>query len=225
MYTLSSEFFTNRLEQSVSLLPNTEEVATLQLLLATLQQHDNDTNEHAHRMVHWAVATAQHLRLSEQEIQRLRLATVLHDIGKIEIPLTILRKADSLTRDEWNVVRSHAEAGYRILHNLGGIFTAIAPLVLTHHERWNGSGYPLGLHTDEIPFASRILAVVDSFDAMTAVRPYKDARTYADACVELKRCAGVLYDPRVVKSFLAVLHAHPVFVEIASATSTALAAA
>lgn len=183
--------------------------------------HDSDTNDHAQRMVYWAVATAQQMRLPEHEIQLLRLATVLHDIGKIEVPLAILRKAGSLTSDEWNVMRSHAEAGYRILHSRGGIFSSIAPLVLTHHERWNGSGYPLGLRTDEIPLAARILAVVDSFDAMTEVRPYKGASTYVDACAELKRCAGILYDPHVVKSFLAVMHSQSLFIEIATARAAA----
>lgn len=224
MHIRQRNSFPHIIARSMPLLLNADEVLLLQTLLDALMKHDCGTKEHAYRMVHWAVATAYHLQLPVQEVQQLRLATLLHDIGKIEVPQTLLCKAAPLTWDEWSIIRSHAEVGYRILQNKGGIFTAVAPLVLTHHERWNGSGYPLGLQKEEIPLAARILAVVDSFDAMTETRPYQVARTYNDACAELKKNAGVLYDPRVVNSFLAVVYAHTAMTETGPVNEISMAA-
>ena len=134
------------------------------------------------------------------------LSALLHDIGKVGIPDAILHKPGPLTADEWKVMRQHPEIGRQILQQAGGIFGVLARIVVAHHERWDGAGYPLGLTQESIPLAARILAVVDSFDAMTARRVYREPLTIEEARQELQRCAGSQYDPEVVDAFLTILN-------------------
>lgn len=181
------------------------ELVAVQALTAVALAHDRGTDAHAHRMVRLAEATAGKLGRSEEELHLVRLAALLHDIGKIGIPDAILHKPGPLTEDEWGVMRRHPEIGRQILEQTGGIFQCLAHIVATHHERWDGSGYPLGLAREEIPLSARILAVVDSYDAMTSDRVYRQALSDEQARAELQRCAGSQYDPEVVQAFLNVL--------------------
>jgi HD-GYP domain-containing protein (c-di-GMP phosphodiesterase class II) len=131
---------------------------------------------------------------------------LLHDIGKVEISSDILYKCGPLDDEEWKIMRLHPQIGHYKLVREGGFFNRLAPIVLAHHERWDGKGYPLGLKGEEIPIEARVLAVVDSFDAMTSERCYSQPRSWSEACRELQHGANSQYDPLVVYAFLNVLH-------------------
>ncbi len=186
------------------------ETTTVQVLTAAASARDQSTNEHSHRMVLLAEATARALQLSEEQIHLIRLGALLHDIGKIGIPDAILHKPGPLTEEEWAVMRQHPEIGQRILTQAGGVFNSLAKIVVAHHERWDGHGYPAGLEHDHIPLAARILTVIDSYDAMTSHRVYRKAMSPLAARAELQRCAGTQYDPAVVDAFLHVLDTHDI---------------
>ncbi len=186
---------------------NTIPVQTVQALTAVASAHDRGTGEHAHRMLTLAAATARQLQRPEEEMHLLQLAALLHDIGKIGIPDAILHKPGPLTDEEWTVMRRHPEIGRQILVQVGGVFQHLAEIVVAHHERWDGKGYPSGLAGEAIPMGARILTVVDSYDAMTARRVYREPMSIEQARAELLRCSGTQYDPRVVEAFLQVLDA------------------
>jgi diguanylate cyclase (GGDEF)-like protein len=169
------------------------------------QLRDLDTYNHSHRMVDMAAATARQLGRSEEEIALICLAAQLHDIGKIGVPDAILHKPGSLSREEWDVMRCHPETSRQLLALAGGRFELISHIVIAHHERWDGNGYPHKLSQEQIPLGARILSVIDSYDAMTSSRPYHDAISPALAQAELLRCAGGQFDPLVVDAFLQVL--------------------
>ncbi len=191
-------------------MPPHVETATLQVLTAAASARDRGTNEHAHRMVALAEATARALNRPEEEVHLLRLGALLHDIGKIGIPDAILHKPGPLSEAEWAVMRRHPEIGQKILSQAGGVFIALASIVVAHHERWDGYGYPAGLEHEAIPLAARILTVIDSYDAMTSRRVYRAAMSPLAARQELQRCSGTQYDPDVVSAFLKVLDTHDI---------------
>lgn len=181
-----------------------EDVA-VQALSAVASVHDRRTSIHAQRIVQLAEATASMLGRPTEELHLIRLAAHLHDIGKIGIPDAILHKPGPLTEEEWAVIYRHPELGRQVLVQAGGIFVLLSRIVVAHHEHWDGSGYPYGLAKEAIPLGARILAVVDAYDAMTSVRPYREAIADADARAELKHCAGSQFDPQVVEAFLRTL--------------------
>ncbi len=183
---------------------------TVQVLTAAASARDRGTDDHSHRMVVLAEATARALHQSEEEVHLVRLGALLHDIGKIGIPDAILHKPGPLSDEEWAIMRLHPEIGQKILTQAGGAFRALATIVVAHHERWDGHGYPLGLEHEAIPLAARILTVIDSYDAMTSHRVYRKAMSPLDAREELQRCAGTQYDPDVVAAFLHVLDTHDI---------------
>jgi diguanylate cyclase (GGDEF)-like protein/putative nucleotidyltransferase with HDIG domain len=206
------------------------ETVGVKTLAAVASVHDGKTSAHAHRMVRLAEETARQLGRSEEEIHLVRLAALFHDIGKIGIPDAILHKPGPLTEDEWTVMRRHPVLGQHILEQVGGVFELLSHIVVAHHERWDGSGYPHGLAQNAIPLGARILTVVDSYDAMTSQRPYRQALSDAEARAELQRGAGSQYDPQVVEMFLHVLDADergqaPVLVEELPGDATPSAAA
>jgi HD-GYP domain-containing protein (c-di-GMP phosphodiesterase class II) len=125
----------------------------------------------------------------------------MHDIGKITIPDHILKKPGKLTEDEWQVMKSHTTNGYQILRSADK-YTRLADYALTHHERWDGKGYPKGLKQEEIPFFSRIIGICDAYEAMTSDRPYRKAMSKEYAINELKNCSGLQFDPHLVKIFI-----------------------
>src|SRR5450755_1284989 len=187
------------------LLPEYSEQSVLQTISTMAAFHDPETQAHANRMIQLAEVTMRVLRRSEDEIALLRLAAQVHDIGKIGIPEAILHKSGPLTQDEWGVMRRHPQIGQQILTQTKGQFGLVSHIIVAHHERWDGQGYPYGLAQQEIPLGARLLSVVDTYDAMTSARPYREARSVAVAREELQRGAGTQFDPQVVDAFLRVL--------------------
>jgi HD-GYP domain-containing protein (c-di-GMP phosphodiesterase class II) len=170
---------------------------------------DRETSAHAQRLVGLAESVGISLHLAKSDLMLLRLAALLHDIGKVAIPESILLKQGPLDTEERALMRLHPELGRVILQHAGGLFEQIAPLVVAHHESWDGGGYPTGLVGNEIPLLARILAVVDSYDAMTSYRVYGKPLPISQACQELLRCAGYQYDPLVVDAFLSLFGCPP----------------
>jgi putative nucleotidyltransferase with HDIG domain len=136
-----------------------------------------------------------------QEWLDMQRGALLHDVGKIGVSDTILLKPGKLTDDEWTWMRKHPEIGYNMLKEVGFLRGA-SEIVLAHHERWDGKGYPKGLHQDEIPIGARIFAVCDTFDSMTSDRPYRKALSTQESLNEILRCSASQFDPRIVEAFL-----------------------
>ncbi len=178
------------------------EIAIMQSLLAA---YDQSTRAHAQRVASLAKAVARQLRLSRDETTLTYLAALLHDIGKAGIPETILYKTGPLDEHEHQVMCHHPEIGQQMLLQAGSIFVSLAPIVVAHHERWDGGGYPMRMVGEEIPLLARIIAVVDAYDAMIQRRVYHEPQSAREVCVELQRCAGSQFDPCIVAAFLSVL--------------------
>jgi two-component system cell cycle response regulator len=172
------------------------------VLLSALIERSPELGGHLSVVAELAERTARHLGLTREEIDTVRQAAELHDVGKVAIPEDILAKPGPLTEEEWGFVRRHTVAGERIL-SAAPALTQVARLVRASHERWDGAGYPDLLVGDAIPLGARIVAVADAFDAMTSDRPYRTALPDSDALAELRRCAGTQFDPAVVDAFCA----------------------
>jgi len=157
---------------------------------------------HGDRLAAVAVAVAGRLGLSADLVERLRFAAPLHDIGKAALPATVLLKPGPLTVEETALVRTHVHEGARLLGGGGERLRTARAVALSHHERWDGKGYPRGLRGEDIPLAARIVAVADVFDALISERPYKAAWTNDAAIAEIERESGSQFDPKVVEAFL-----------------------
>jgi putative two-component system response regulator len=170
------------------------------------EYRDNETGQHVSRVCHYSRLIAQATGLPESEANLLYNAAALHDTGKIGIPDTILFKPGKLDEEEWKIIKTHCEIGHKIIgaHTDIMLKTA-ASIALTHHERWDGSGYPQGLKRHDIPLFGRIVGIADVFDALTAERPYKQAWPVAEAVNEIMRCRELHFDPQIVDSFLHVI--------------------
>ena len=164
---------------------------------------DNETGMHVIRMSHFSRVVALAMGYSEAQADELLHAAPMHDIGKIGIPDAILRKPGKLTADEWLMMREHTTIGARILgEHHSGLLRLAASIALTHHEKWDGSGYPNGLAGEDIPLEGRIAAVADVFDALTSERPYKHAWPVEEAVALIRSESGKHFDPQVVAAFL-----------------------
>jgi HD-GYP domain-containing protein (c-di-GMP phosphodiesterase class II) len=166
-----------------------------------LELRDRETEGHSQRAVEMTIDLAARLGISKQEVEHIRRGALLHDIGKMAVPDAILLKPGKLTPAEWQVVRMHPQQGIRLLENIPYLQPALA-IPRSHHEHWDGSGYPEGLAGEAIPFAARIFAVVDVWDALTSDRPYRKAWSARKARDYIRRQSGKSFDPRVVKEFL-----------------------
>jgi HD-GYP domain-containing protein (c-di-GMP phosphodiesterase class II) len=151
-----------------------------------------------------AIKLGEYLKLKTHTIDQITLLTKLHDIGKVGIPDDILKKPGALDEKEWKIMKTHTTIGQRI-SSVSAELKPISDLILLHHEKWDGSGYPMGLSGDAIPIECRILAVVDAFDAMTNDRPYRKALSFKEAISEIIKCKGSHFDPELVDIFLEIL--------------------
>jgi putative two-component system response regulator len=175
----------------------------IQRLGMAAEYKDNETGLHVIRMSHFARLTALAYGFGAEHAEQLFHAAPMHDIGKIGTPDAILQKRGPLTPEEWTVMRQHAEVGATIMgSHTPGLLQTAHTIALTHHEKWDGSGYPRGLKGEEIPIEGRIVAVADVFDALTSERPYKPAWTVEAAVELLQRESGKHFDPKVVEAFL-----------------------
>lgn len=172
-------------------------------LAKIIDARDPFVSSHAMQVANIAAAICRKLELPQEQAEHIRQAALLHDIGKLGIPESILLKPGRLTDEEYEVIKTHAALGGDLLETSQGL-RHLAPFVRHHHERWDGRGYPDGLSGEQIPLESRILAVCDSIEAMASDRPYKQARSIEEILTEVKRCAGKQFDPAVVDAFLAV---------------------
>jgi diguanylate cyclase (GGDEF)-like protein/PAS domain S-box-containing protein len=170
-------------------------------IMGTVYIRSQETEEHAKRLVDLSVRVGRKLNISQKDMDNLELFAMLHDIGKIGIDNSILNKPGKLSKNEWEIMKKHSEIGYRIAMSSPEL-EPIAEYILAHHERWDGNGYPQGLKGEEIPLLSRILAVVDSYDAMTEDRVYRKAMTHQAAIEEIKKNAGTQFDPNIAQIFI-----------------------
>ncbi len=180
---------------------------SIQTLRYTVEAKDPYTRGHSDRVSAFAVVLGKYLGLSEADLRTLEVGGLFHDIGKIGIPDSILLKQAKLTDDEYSEIKNHPSIGAHILCN-AAIFQDIIPIVKHHHERYDGRGYPSQLKGEEIPYLARITAVVDTFDAMTSKRTYRNAIPLEDVKAEIERCSGTQFDPEIAKVFLDILNNH-----------------
>jgi putative nucleotidyltransferase with HDIG domain len=183
--------------------PSNEETIH-QVLLSVVGEHDGALRDHVDDVAHLAERVSRELGLDDDLVAHVRRAAALHDIGKVAIPDEILHAPRRLTEDEWQYMRQHTIIGARII-GAAPELTPVAEIVRSSHERYDGAGYPDQIAGEDIPLGSRIVAVCDSWDAMTTTRAYRDAMPISEALAELERCAGTQFDPRVVAAFRAVL--------------------
>lgn len=174
---------------------------TIGAIINALHEKNRREEEHSHRVSDLSKRLAIVSKLSEREIEEITSAGLLHDIGKIAIQENLLNKEGKLTKEEFEEVAKHPEIGYRILSSVNDL-SEIAEIVLSHHERWDGKGYPRGLSAEEIPLQARMITIADSFDAMTSIRSYRTAVTEIEAAAELIRHAGTQFDPVLARLFV-----------------------
>ena len=179
-------------------------VEDMAAMARSVEEKDAATQGHCRRLVHMAIQTGEMLGLHGQSLIDLSYAAYLHDIGKLRVPSSILGKEDLLTEEEWAEMKRHPEHGADMLGEKDFVGGA-AEIVKTHHERFDGFGYPDGLRAEGIPIGARIIAVVDTYDAITSTRPYQRAEAKREAIAELKKNAGTQFDPEVVEAFIQVV--------------------
>jgi HD-GYP domain-containing protein (c-di-GMP phosphodiesterase class II) len=166
-----------------------------------LDLKDLNTGVHSTRLAEWALHVARDLGLEDSMLGDIEIAALLHDIGKVGIPDAILNKPGRLTAEEYELMKKHPEYGWIVLRQIPGMESA-SLVILHHHENFDGSGYPGSLNGDEIPIGSRIVSVIDAFDAMVSDRPYRKGMSFDEACRRLTQASGTQFDPEVVRSFL-----------------------
>ena len=190
--------------QKKLLISQSHRHSIIRVLLSMLHAKSTETEEHSDRMADHCRWIAQRLNLSDELLDDLILLSMLHDIGKIGIPDYILNKPGPLTEDERQIIQQHSQIGYRIAQTVPEL-KQVADYILMHHERWDGGGYPDAIKGDDIPLASRIIAVVDAYDVMVTGRKYRGPRTKEEAIAELQRCAGTQFDPQIVNLYVKLL--------------------
>ncbi|MGL5381307.1 HD-GYP domain-containing protein [Clostridium sp.] len=209
-----AKFFNkNRVETYTSILDDlkndidakdVELVASIKTLISVINAKDRYTYGHCERLVLYSRLLAEKMQLSEDDKRSLVYGAYMHDIGKINIAKEILIKKMPLTNEEWEILKNHPENGVEIIKPVKSLEN-IAPLILHHHEKYNGQGYPYNLKGEEIPYLARVLTVIDSFDAMTSNRPYNKRKTYTEAIDEIKKYKGIQFDPEIADIFIEVI--------------------
>lgn len=180
---------------------------SIETLRYTVEAKDPYTKGHSDRVAQYSLLIGKKMGLSEEEQNKLLIGGLFHDIGKIGVPDTILRKTDKLTDEEYSEIKNHPSIGAHILAP-ATIFQNIIPIVKHHHEKYDGRGYPSQLKGEDIPLYARIAAVADTFDAMTSKRPYRDALPVETVIAEVERCKGTQFDPQIADIFLDILRNH-----------------
>lgn len=188
-----AEMYANKTNNNTS-----EKINFVDNLKEKLFKNTQETKAHNQRMENMALDFAERLKLNAEQKRKLKLLIEFHDIGKVTLNSNILNKNEKLTENEFDLIKTHSDAGYRIIKNIPEI-SAIAEEILHHHEKWDGSGYPAGLKGEEIPLLSRILLLVEAYDVMTWGRNYKKKMSSKEAIKEIIRCAGKDFDPKLVK--------------------------
>lgn len=202
---LFAGWLANREREALKRVANMSRDA-LNALVAALDAREHQTERHSHRVANLAVRIGQRLNLRPESLEVIRQASVLHDVGKIGVPDSILLKPGPLTGEERRIMQEHAGMGYNILITTSHL-REVAELVLAHHERFDGTGYPKGLMGESVPLGSRIFAVADVYDALTNNRPYREALPQEQALEIIRDQAGKAFDPQVVSAFMAELGA------------------
>jgi hypothetical protein len=179
-------------------------LSVIESLVSALEAKGEATHGHSAATTAWAAATARRMGLSEEDISAIHIGALIHDVGKIGVAPEILRKPTALSTDEWDQMRQHPILGAQILAQVPALESA-RPIVLAHHERYDGTGYPRGLRGSEIPIAAQIVSVADAFDAMISPRPYRPAFSVENAARELRAGSGTQFNPAVVEAFLATI--------------------
>jgi putative nucleotidyltransferase with HDIG domain len=179
-------------------------LATVEALAAAIDAKDKSSYSHIKRVVRYSLLIAETIEMNIKDREDLHFAALLHDVGKIGISEHILNKPGQLTPEEYKKMKLHVDEGVKILANVP-FLDNVTLMVKHHHEKFTGGGYPDGLKGEDIPVGARILAITDSFDAMTSERIYKVKKTKEEAIVELKKCSGIQFDPKLVKIFLKIL--------------------
>ncbi|MBI4483528.1 MAG: HD-GYP domain-containing protein [Acidobacteria bacterium] len=177
----------------------------LVMLSQIIDSFDNYTQSHSYRVAQYAVSIAQEMGLADEEVEDIRIAALLHDLGKIGVSAEVLHKAGRLNEAEWDEMKSHASKGAQVIEPLGGQIMKILPLIIAHHEKLDGTGY-MGWQGEEIPLGSRIIAVADFYDALATDRPYRKAFPPMEVMKQIHEGAGTHFDPRVVSAFENVFH-------------------
>lgn len=209
-----AKFFNkNRVEVYYSILDELKEdiedkhidlITSIKTLISVINAKDRYTYGHVERVVVYSRLFAEKLQLSVEDKKKLIYGAYMHDIGKINIMEEILNKKMPLTKEEWEILKLHPENGVEIIKPVESL-DEIAPLILHHHERYDGKGYPDNLKGEDIPYLARVLTVVDCFDAMTSNRPYSKRKTHDEAIEELKSCSGTQFDPMIAEAFIEVI--------------------
>jgi putative nucleotidyltransferase with HDIG domain len=198
--------YQKNLEKKV--LEQTEELVraysgTLEAMILALDLREHETGYHSYRVTEYALNLGKHMKLTDEQLSIIAKGALLHDIGKIGVPDNILLKPDKLTDEEWELMRKHAEFGYELLQKIDFLEES-AKIVHTHHERYDGQGYPAGLSGEDIPLGARIFSVVDALDAMTSRRTYRKAIPFEDAVEKIAEASGTQFDPEVIDVFVKI---------------------
>lgn len=162
------------------------------------------TKKHSYHVAKLAYNLARYINLPNDKITDILLGSLLHDVGKCKVPAEVLNNAGSLTYAEWESIKQHPIHGYNVIRK-SNLKDNLAIIVLHHHERYDGTGYPFGLKGNTIPLASRVISLADSYDAMTSIRSYKSKKTKNDALVEIEKCSGKQFDPELASAFIKML--------------------
>jgi putative nucleotidyltransferase with HDIG domain len=170
-----------------------------------VEADDSYTGEHCKDVVRLALEVSRRLKLDAESLRHVEFAALLHDVGKIAVPKEIVNKPGKLDEHEWEIIKTHTVEGQKMLERVGGFMREVGEIVRSHHERWDGGGYPDGLRECQIPLAARIVSCCDTFNAMTTTRPYREALPVSVAVAELKANAGSQFDPWVVDALVALV--------------------